>query len=216
MVDEANGAAVGGAPSFPGGTSEGAPPMPPPMPPPPPSYPAPPPGGYPPPQGGYGAGPGLLGGSPYASWGLRVGGYLIDGVIFVVVNFILQALFRRSNVLVLHHVMTQRGVVHHQRYDFLVYGLGAIFFLIYCTVLVGGPRGQTVGMMAVGARAVRDESNAVVGYGRAFWRSLVALLLGYTVIVGLLDVLWPLWDKKNQTLHDKAVGTVVLRTRNAG
>jgi uncharacterized RDD family membrane protein YckC len=34
--------------------------------------------------------------------------------------------------------------------------------------------------------------------------------------VGLLDVLWPLWDAKNQTLHDKAVGTVVLRTRNAG
>jgi uncharacterized RDD family membrane protein YckC len=215
MVDEANGAAGGGAPSYPGGSSEGALPMPPPMPPPPPSYPAPPPGGYPPPQGGFGVGTRLLG-APYASWGLRVGGYLIDGVIFLVVNFILQALFRRSNVLVLHNVMTTRGVVHHQRYDFLVYGLGAIFFLIYCTVLVGGPRGQTVGMMAVGARAVRDESNAVVGYARAFWRSLVALLLGYTVIVGLLDVLWPLWDKKNQTLHDKAVGTVVLRTRNAG
>ena len=129
MVDEANGGAGGGTPSFPGGTSEGAPPMPPPMPPPPPSYPAPPPGGYPPPQEGYGAGPGLLGASPYASWGLRVGGYLIDGVIFVVVNLILQALFRRSNVLVLHHVMTQRGVVHHQRYDFLVYGVGAILFL---------------------------------------------------------------------------------------
>jgi uncharacterized RDD family membrane protein YckC len=216
MVDEANGAAGGGAPSYPGGTSEGPPPMPPPMPPPPPpSYPAPPPGGYPPPQGGFGAGPGLLG-APYASWGLRVGGYLIDGVILFVVNLILQALFRRSNVLVLHNTMTTGGVVHHQRYDFLVYGLSAILFLIYCTVLVGGPRGQTVGMMAVGARAVRNGSGAVVGYGKAFLRSLVALLLGYTVIVGILDLLWPLWDKKNQTLHDKAVGTVVLRTRNAG
>ena len=71
-------------------------------------------------------------------------------------------------------------------------------------------------MMAVGARAVRNESGAVVGYGKAFLRSLVSLLLGYTVIVGILDVLWPLWDAKNQTLHDKAVGTVVLRTRNAG
>ena len=130
MVDEANGAAGGGAPSFPGGTSEDAPRLPPPMPPPPPSYPTPPPGGYPPPQGDFGAG--LLGASPYASWGLRVGGYLIDGVIFLVVNFILQALFRRSNVLVLHNAMTTRGVVHHQRYDFLVYGIGAIFFLIYC------------------------------------------------------------------------------------
>ena len=29
-------------------------------------------------------------------------------------------------------------------------------------------------------------------------------------------MLWPLWDSKNQTLHDKAVGTVVIRIRNAG
>ncbi len=52
-----------------------------------------------------------------------------------------------------------------------------------------------------------------------FWRSLrslVQLVMAYTLIVGVLDVLWPLWDQKNQTLHDKAVGTVVLRTRNAG
>jgi len=26
-----------------------------------------------------------------------------------------------------------------------------------------------------------------------------------------LDLLWPLWDRRNQTLHDKAAGTVVLR-----
>jgi uncharacterized RDD family membrane protein YckC len=24
-------------------------------------------------------------------------------------------------------------------------------------------------------------------------------------------VLWPLWDPRNQTIHDKAAGTVVLR-----
>jgi uncharacterized RDD family membrane protein YckC len=211
MVDDAAGTAGagGGPPSFPGGGSESAPRVPPP---PPPSYPPPPPGGYPAPQMGMGR-PGV---APYASWGLRLGGYLIDAVIFVVVNGILQALLRKSNLLVLNHTMTQQGVVHHQRFDFLVYGIGGILFLIYCTVLVGGPRGQTVGMMAVGARAVRHESNAVVGYGKAFWRSLVAILLGYTVIVGLLDLLWPLWDAKNQTLHDKAARTVVIRTRNPG
>ena len=126
------------------------------------------------PRGASGPAPGLLG-APYASWGLRVGGYLIDGVIFLVVNFILQALFRRSNVLVLHNVMTTRGVVHHQRYDFLVYGLGAIFFLIYCTVLVGGPRGQTVGMMAVGVagRARRVQCRGRLRPGRSggpWWR----------------------------------------------
>jgi len=29
----------------------------------------------------------------------------------------------------------------------------------------------------------------------------------------VLDVLWPLWDRRNQTLHDKIVGTLILRTR---
>ncbi len=70
-------------------------------------YPAPRPVGIPPPVAGFGAGPGQLGGPSYASWGLRLGGYLIDVVIFLVVNFVLGALFRQErNVLVLHHVMT--------------------------------------------------------------------------------------------------------------
>ena len=43
-------------------------------------------------------------------------------------------------------------------------------------------------------------------------RTLVEVVLALTVIGGILDILWPLWDQQNQTLHDKAAGTVVLRT----
>jgi uncharacterized RDD family membrane protein YckC len=32
--------------------------------------------------------------------------------------------------------------------------------------------------------------------------------------VWLLDMLFPLWDKQRQTLHDKIAKTVVLRVRN--
>jgi hypothetical protein len=31
------------------------------------------------------------------------------------------------------------------------------------------------------------------------------------VFPGLADVLWPLWDAKRQTLHDKLVGRVVVK-----
>ena len=44
------------------------------------------------------------------------------------------------------------------------------------------------------------------------------ILATVTVILGiiwLLDMLFPLWDKKRQTLHDKIVKTVVLRVRNS-
>ncbi len=96
----------------------------------------------------------------------------------------------------------------------------AVLYIAYGTVLCGSARGQTVGMMAVGVRAVRDESFAVLGYGRALARAviegffrLLSLLSIFLGIVWLLDMLWPLWDGKRQTLHDKVGGSVVLRVR---
>ena len=41
---------------------------------------------------------------------------------------------------------------------------------------------------------------------------MVEFVLGVTIIGGILDALWPVWDAQNQTLHDKAAGTVLLRT----
>ena len=98
-----------------------------------------------------------------------------------------------------------------------------LLFLVYATVLYGGPRGQTVGMMAVGVRVVREGAHDALGYGRAFWRALaeqfLRILAAVTLILGvvwLLDMLFPLWDKKRQTLHDKLAKTVVLRVRSTG
>jgi uncharacterized RDD family membrane protein YckC len=187
------------------------------MPPPPPpgSYPAsagyPAPGGFPPP------GPFAAPGSGYANWGIRLGGWLIDFAIFFVVQIVLGGLFRHSNTLTIHFTNTMsNGTVRHTRFDILVLFITALIAIVYATVLVGGPRGQTVGMMAVGIRAVGDGNHGPIGYGRAFWRSVVEQVFRFTVIVWIIDMLFPLWDGKRQTLHDKVVGTVVLRVRNAG
>ena len=230
MADESSGSPSEGPPPFPGDgppsfPGNAPPPMPPPMPPTGlPSYPTPPSGGYPPPPSGqypasgYGYGNGLAQGAPYAGWGTRLGGWLIDLVIFIVVQLIVGAALRHSNALTLHFTTTMHnGTIHHNRVDFLVYVITLVLAIIYATVLIGGPRGQSVGMMAVGIRAVRDGTTAVpAGHGKAFWRSLLEEVLRFTVIIWILDMLWPLWDSKNQTLHDKAVGTVVIRIRNAG
>ena len=78
-------------------------------------------------------------------------------------------------------------------------------------------------MMAVGVRAVRDETLGELGYGRALGRAvfegvlrLINLLFFLLGLVWILDMLFPLWDKKRQTLHDKVAGSVVLRVRPAG
>ena len=45
---------------------------------------------------------------------------------------------------------------------------------------------------------------------------LINLLFFLLGLVWILDMLFPLWDKKRQTLHDNVAGSVVLRVRPAG
>jgi uncharacterized RDD family membrane protein YckC len=244
MPDETTGSPAGAPPPFPGSASppfpgNAPPPFPGSAPPPPsgpPSYPsspgggyAPPgqPGQYPPPSpgGGYGS-YGSYGdpqGLPYASWGIRLGGYLIDAIIFIPVLIVLYFVFRHTHTLEVHLMTKRNGSNTRRTLSLLSPLITAVVFVVYATVLCGGPRGQTVGMMAVGVRVVRDEAHDVLGYGRAFWRALVEQVLRIlgtvTLILGvlwLLDMLFPLWDKKKQTLHDKVGRSVVLRVRPTG
>jgi len=219
MSDESSGSSAGGPPSFPGN----APPAPA-APPAPPSYPPPPSGGYPPPQGQYPTPAyGAPSGPPYATWGIRLGGYLIDLVIFLPLLVVLYIAFRHSHTLDVH-LMTRRSGHNTRRSISLLSPLiTGVAFIVYATVLCGGPRGQTVGMMAVGVRVVREEAHDALGYGRALWRAFaegfMRFLGSVTVILGLiwlLDMLFPLWDKKRQTWHDKLAKTVVIRVRATG
>jgi uncharacterized RDD family membrane protein YckC len=179
------------------------------MPPPPPPMPGeslsfPPPGSFVTPSG-----------IPYAGWGIRLGGFLIDGVILYIVQVIIAAVLRHNNTLRVHFTMhPNNGNIRHGSISFLVFIIAAVLFVIYGMVMIGS-RGQTVGMMAVGIKATREDGG-VVSFGQAFARALVQVVMTYTVIVILLSDLWPLWDPKRQTLHDKAVKTVVIRSRSAG
>jgi uncharacterized RDD family membrane protein YckC len=214
MADDMSGQAGGEPPSFPVNA-----PLPPPPPPPPPvappSYPTSSGGGFPPPSFD------TPGGVQYASWGIRLGGYLIDFVIFAVVLLVLYIPFRHSHLLQMH--MVARRGLKRRTFSLAPFFIVAGLYVAYATILIGGTRGQTVGMMAVGIRVVRDGTLDAVDYGRAFGRAifeqvlrLLSVVVFFLSIVWLLDMLWPLWDNKNQTLHDKALGTVVLRVRNAG
>jgi len=135
---------------------------------------------------------------------------------------VLAIAFRHSHTLVVHFSTRAKGGGQERRtFSLLSLLLTGVANLVYVTILTGGRRGQTVGMMAVGIRLVRDGALGVVGYGRVFGRALVEqvfrLLLSATLVLGvvwLLDMLFPLWDKKRQTLHDKIAKTVVLRVRN--
>jgi uncharacterized RDD family membrane protein YckC len=78
-------------------------------------------------------------------------------------------------------------------------------------------QGHTVGMKALKVRAVNLDGQTSVEWGTSAIRAAIHSVLWITVIGGILDLLWPLWDEKNQTLHDKVAKTIVVdETVNPG
>lgn len=198
--------------------------------PPPPSggYPPPSPGGYPPPGGGYQQ-PGSWGGAGYppppgggygqypppppidpryqygqqygqpgtgyvlAGWWYRVGATVIDGLVLLIPNILIA--------------------VGGGRYGGF-FGGGLLHFL-YTSIMLS-MRGQTLGNMVVGTRVVDAQNGGAITGGKAVGRAAAQLLFevfSFLVVPIILDYLWPLWDRENQTLHDKIAGTVVLKNQ---
>lgn len=139
----------------------------------------------PPPPPGTGAPSGRYVGAPFASWGRRVLGALIDIVILVVV------------VEIVH--LIGGGIV-----------VSAVIYLAGLAVLgwMNGASGRTPGKRVVGIRVVRDADGRVLGGGLGLVRAICHFLDTVSCFVGWL---WPLWDSKNQTFADKILATVVLR-----
>jgi uncharacterized RDD family membrane protein YckC len=139
-----------------------------------------------------------------ASWGRRLAALALDGLILGATIFAAVML---------------AGVSVVELNDLLVDGdtvvLLALFVLpeaIYDTVMIGS-RNQTFGKMAVGIKVVGADDRAPIGYARASrrWLSTAALWALFTV-PGVVDHLWPLHDRRNQTFHDKFARSVVVRT----
>lgn len=141
-------------------------------------------------------------GTQLASWGSRAGAFLIDGVILSVPFFVLVF-----------------GVFAFAAADSAA-GLGFIpmtilwglISIVYKPVMEG-MKGATLGKMAVGIKVVIAETGAQCDYARAFLRWFVGTIINFVPFGSLVDNLWPLWDERNQTLHDKAAGTLVVRAK---
>ena len=161
----------------------------------------------------------------YATWLRRVAGSLIDGLVFGIPLVALLVSGFAWGFSTMHWRCVQQldGTSSCHTLPGSTFSAGGgvllglavlwvIAWTVYLLVAIGGPRGATVGMRAVGIRCVRDLTFDQVGMGKSFLRLLVTWLLGIIWIGSLVDDLFPLWDPKRQTLHDKAVETVVLRT----
>jgi uncharacterized RDD family membrane protein YckC len=89
------------------------------------------------------------------------------------------------------------------------FGLG-----LYLKVYLVSKRGYSVGQGVAKLRVVTPQGS-LVPVGTLVLRLLVQTLFFFIPFIGwllaVLDLLWPLWDAQRQTLHDKAVGTFVIK-----
>jgi uncharacterized RDD family membrane protein YckC len=138
----------------------------------------------------------------YAGWWRRAAALLLDTVLIVALvmatgltGYGLSTLNDRVGLLILVVAFV------------LIIG-GPIFYSIYLT---GKEPGQTVGKRVLGIRVRHAEHDRAIGYGAATGRYFITFIFGWFTIPLILDYLFPLWDGRNQTLHDKIANSIVVR-----
>ena len=87
------------------------------------------------------------------------------------------------------------------------YVVATLVGIAYYTLLEGGPKGQTVGKMALGIRVVDIAGGGSIGQGRTFVRYLGRIVSALPLLLGYF---WMLWDSQKQTWHDKFASSVVV------
>jgi uncharacterized RDD family membrane protein YckC len=149
-----------------------------------------------------------------ATYGARLGGWLIDWVLLAAVGVPLLLVTHS-----IHHthslLITSGRVVHQSGVNVSPGGIAvhALIVIAYGALLCGASRGQTIGMMIVGVKVVDESSGGRIGFARALGRAASEYLMAIVLFIPwIVDMLFPLWDPKNQTLHDKVVRAVVITT----
>ena len=155
--------------------------------------------------GGYGYGPS----APLADWGPRVGAYLIDGLVSSIPLLIGYGVFIANVAERAKHTYPDD---QPEAYAIIVLVIGLLISFgigLWNRVFRQGKTGQSVGKSALHLKLVDANTYQPVGAGKAFLRELLAGIFNNACF---LNLLWPLWDDKKQTWHDKVVTTYVIKS----
>ncbi|MEA2179487.1 MAG: hypothetical protein QOG77_2784 [Solirubrobacteraceae bacterium] len=141
----------------------------------------------------------------YAGWGQRFGAYLLDLAIQIAFAVVVS-------VVLLGPSAFEEDSEVDGTLNGLSYVITAAASIAYFAILMrrtGARNGQTWGRQAAGIRVVRDDGRPV-GPWFAAWRDYVVKGLVSAFTLGI-DLLWPLWERENRTLHDLLLKTHVVR-----
>ena len=164
----------------------------------------------------YGAPPAYAGAQPvvwdYATWSTRAIGYIIDSLLVGAAMLVLY--FVGAGILTSMAAMVGRGDAAGGVCCMMIvlFPLATLVVGLYNTVYLVAQRGYTIGQGVVKIKVV-DANGGFLTQGAAFLRLVVRVALSMVPFLPLLDLLWPLWDERRQTLHDKAVNCYVINWR---
>ncbi len=138
----------------------------------------------------------------YAGFWQRFAAALIDGLIILVPTFIIKQITGEDNILteLIHHKPITAGVC---MYEITLLIMGWLYFAL----MESGKQQATVGKMALGLK-VTDMEGQRISFGKATGRHFGKLVSEIILFFGYFMMLW---DEKNQTLHDKMAGTLVVK-----
>lgn len=147
-------------------------------------------------------------GQELASVGLRIGGGLIDLVLFWIAIFIVVFLLAGIAALVRLDDLTRSPDAAETVFVLITWlvVLG-IFFAYY--ILTEAVWGGTPAKLMLGMRVVRSEDGLPITWGRSFGRNLLRMVDGFFFyLVGLLTLAF---SQKRQRVGDLAANTLVIK-----
>jgi uncharacterized RDD family membrane protein YckC len=134
----------------------------------------------------------------YATFAQRVGAFLIDTIILILISMIVGFLFG-----ILSYMLF--GPAASEDLGFLV---GAIVGWLFYALCESSEQMATPGKRALGLQ-VRDEHLERLSFGRATGRHFAKF---FSHIILGIGYLFPLWTVRRQALHDIVAKAVVIKT----
>jgi uncharacterized RDD family membrane protein YckC len=155
---------------------------------------------------GYGYGP--AGGAELASWGSRVGAALLDGLVIGVPWIAGYTIFLVNVITRADNTYPDDGPQPYAVILLLLGGLITLGLWIWNRVIRQGKTGQSIGKSALHIKLVGAQTYQPIGPGKTLLREILRNIFDSACF---LNDLWPLWDDKHQTWHDKVCDTYVIK-----
>jgi uncharacterized RDD family membrane protein YckC len=152
--------------------------------------------------------------SPPAGFFLRLAAFIIDDLVLIIPMAIWTKIYQDltgSDPITLQMLLEASGPELDTMLDQLTLLTGGAFLVrgVYHALLESSPWQATVGKLVLGLR-VTDVHGARISLGRAAARHFARLLCQMTFFFGYVMIML---TARNQGLHDKVAGTLVVRHR---